>query len=158
MGIFSQWVFSDSIEIITLPEKIQNFFINLEKNYIDWHPKEHIKFTWIGKPMESGSKWYAEETVHGNLFKLKGTIGEVIPFRKIVFNYSFPVSLVAPKFEWLIEPKDLISIFTANSYLNAGDLFYKLGKKEMDWKIDAIKKHTKEEGENLKKILEKNSY
>jgi len=27
----------------------------------------------------------------------------------------------------------------------------------MDWKIDAIKKHTKEEGENLKKILERNS-
>ncbi len=81
MGIFSQWIFTDSIEIITLPEKIWNFFINLEKNYIDWHPKEHIKFTWIGKPMESASKWYAEETVHGNLFKIKGKIGEVIPFR-----------------------------------------------------------------------------
>jgi hypothetical protein len=158
MGLFSQWVFTDSIEIITSPEKIWNFFINLEKNYIDWHPKEHIKFTWIGKPMEPGAKWYAEETVHGNLFKLKGTIGEVIPFRKIVFNYSLLISLVAPKFEWIIEPKDLISIFTANSYLNAGDLLYKLGKKEMDWKIDAIKKHTKEEGENLKKILEGNSY
>jgi len=88
--------------------------------------------------------------VHGHLFKLKGIIGEVIPFNKIVFKYSFPISMVSPKFEWKIEPKDSKSIFTAISYLNAGDLFYKMAKKEMDWKLEATKRHTKEEGENLK--------
>jgi len=154
MGLFSKWVFTDSIEIITSPEIIWEFFINLENNYVKWHPTDHVKFKWFGKPMETGTKWYAEETVHGNLFKLKGTIGEVIPLRKIIFKYSFPMSLVAPKFEWIIEPKGPISIFTANSYLNSGDFFYIFGKKEMDWKIDAVKKHTREEGENLKNILE----
>jgi len=155
MGLFSQWILTDKIKIRTSPEKIWDFFINLEKNYIDWHPDDHKKFKWIGKPMESGSKWYAEELMHGHLFRLKGTIGEVIPNRKIVFKYSFPLSLVSPKFEWIITSEENCSTFTANGYLNAGDFFYKLSEKEMDWKVEATKKHTKEEGENLKKLMEK---
>ncbi len=158
MGLFSQWVLTDVVEINSPPEDIWNFFINLEKNYIDWHPEDHKMFKWIGKPMESGTKWYAEEMVHGHLFKLKGTIGKVIPFNKIVFKYSFPISLVSPRFEWIVEDLNSTTSFTARSYLNAGGLFYKLAKKEMDWKMDATKKHTKQEGENLKKIMEGNSF
>jgi len=154
MGLLSQWILTDIIEIETSPEKIWQFFINLEENYVDWHPTDHIKFKWIGDPMKTGTKWYAEEKVHGHLFKLKGTIGEVVPLRRVIFRYSFPISLVSPKFEWIIEPKESISVFSAKSYLNAGNLFHILSRKEMDWKLDATKTHTKEEGENLKRILE----
>lgn len=155
MSLFSQLVLSDSIEIKTTPEKIWEFFTNLENNYKAWHPQDHILFKWTkGKPMESGSSWYGEEVVRGKVFKLKGTIGEVVKNRKIVFKYSFPISLVAPRFEWLIEPKGLSSVFTAKSYLRAGDLFYKLSRKEMETKIGMHNKHVREEGENLKKILE----
>ena len=154
MSLFSQLVLSDSIEIKTTPEKIWEFFTNLEKNYRAWHPQDHILFKWTkGKPMESGSNWYGEEVVRGKVFKLKGTIGEVIKNRKIVFKYSFPISLVAPRFEWLIESKGMNSIFTAKSYLRAGDLFYKLSRKEMETKIEMHNQHVREEGENLKKIL-----
>jgi len=155
MGLFSQWVLADTIEINSSPENIWSFFENLEENYIDWHPDDHIKFRWIGEAMKTGTKWYAEEMVHGHLFKLKGIIGEVVPYQKIVFKYSFPISIVSPKFEWKIGLRDSGSVFTAISYLNAGDLFYKLSRKEMDWKLEATKKHTKEEGENLKLILER---
>ena len=157
MSLFSQLVLSNSIEIKTKPEKIWEFFTNLEKNYKTWHPQDHILFKWTkGKPMESGSNWYGEEVVRGKVFKLKGTIGEVIKNRKIVFKYSFPVSLVAPRFEWLIEPKGPNSVFIAKSYLRAGDLFckFKLSRKEMETKIEMHNKHVGEEGENLKKILE----
>jgi uncharacterized protein YndB with AHSA1/START domain len=155
MGMFSQMILSDSVEINTTPEKIWEFFTNLEKNYKTWHPEDHILFKWTkGKPMESGSRWYGEEIVRGKLFKLKGTIGEVIPNRKIVFNFSFPVSLVAPKFEWLIEPKGSTSVFTARSYLRAGEFYLKFFKKEMNYKLDLHNKHVREEGENLKRILE----
>ena len=156
-SLFSQWILTDAIEINSSPTEIWEFFVNLEENYIDWHPTDHKKFKWTGEPMASGSKWYAEEMVHGHLFKLKGTIGEVIPFRKIVFKYSFPISLVSPKFEWKITDKDSLSIFTSISYLNAGDLFSKMAKKEMEWKLEATKRHTKEEGEYLKYILESKS-
>lgn len=51
---------------------------------------------------------------------------EVVPNRKIVFNYFFPISLVAPKFEWLIEPEGPNSVFTTISYLRAGNFLRKL--------------------------------
>lgn len=105
--------------------------------------------------MESGSGWYGEEVIRGKVFKLKGIIGEVIPNRRIVFRYSFPISLVSPGFEWLIKPKGSNSVFTAKSYVRAGGLLYKLSRKEMEAKIAMSNQHVREEGENLKKILEK---
>jgi len=155
MKLFKPIILSDSIEIKTTPEKIWEFFTNLERNYKAWHPKDHIVFKWTkGKPMESGSSWYGEEVVRGKVFKLKGTIGEVIPNRKIVFKYSFPISLVAPWFEWSIEPKSSTSVFTARSYLRAGEFYLRYFKKEMEFKLEIHHQHVKEEGENLKKILE----
>jgi len=155
MKLFEPLVLTDSIEIKTKPETIWDFFINLEKNYKVWHPEDHVLFKWTrGKPMETGSLWYAEEVVHGKVFKLKGTIGEVIENRKIVFNYSFPISLAAPKFEWLLEPQNSTTIFTARSYLRAGEFYFKIARKEMERKIPMHNKHVREEGENLKRILE----
>ena len=155
MKLFKPLILTNAIEIKTTPEKIWDFFSNLEMNYKNWHPKDHIVFKWTkGKPMESGSGWYGEEVVRGKVFKLSGTIGEVVPYRKIVFKYSFPVSLVAPWFEWSIEPKGPISVFTARSYLRAGELSLKYFKKEMELKLAIHHQHVKEEGENLKKILE----
>jgi len=56
MGLFSQWVLTDTIEINTSPENIWTFFKNLEENYMAWHPTDHLKFKWIGKPMKTGTK------------------------------------------------------------------------------------------------------
>ena len=154
MSLFKQWELKDSIDIKTTPEKIWDFFINLEKNYKSWHPEDHILFKWTkGKPMELGSHWYAEEVLGGKIFKIKGFICEVVPNRKSVSKYSFPLSLVAPKVETLIEPKGSSSVFTAISYLRAGNLFYKLSKKEMERRVGIHKIHVREEGENLKAIL-----
>ena len=159
MSLFKQLVLKDSIEIKTTPEKIWEFFTNLEQNYKTWHPEEHVLFQWTkGKPMESGSSWYGEEFLMGKLRKFKGTIGEVVPNRKIVFKYSFPISLVSPGFEWQIEPKGSNSVFTAISYVSCEGFFRKFMKyseyKRMETLIEVGKKHVKEEGENLKKILE----
>jgi len=159
MALFKQLVLKDSIEINITPEKIWEFFTNLEQNYKTWHPEDHIIFQWTkGKPMEVGSTFYAEEYVMGKIKKFKGTVVEVVPNRKIVFKYSFPTSLVSPGFEWQIEPKGSNSVFTAISYVRAERIMRKLVKyseyKGMDTLIEVGKKHTKEEGENLKKILE----
>ena len=155
MALFKQFISKDSIEIKTTPEKIWEFFTNLDKNYKTWHPEDHIVFKWTkGKPMEAGSKWYGEEYLMGNLKKLKGTIGEVVPNRKIVFKYSFPISLMSPGFEWQIEPKGSNSVFTAIGYVRCIRFYRLIAKKGMETLIEVGKKHVKEEGENLKKILE----
>ena len=72
----------------------------------------------------------------------------------IFYQSSFPISFVAPWFEWSIEPKGSISVFTARSYLRAGEFYLKYFKKEMEFKLEIHYQHVKEEGENLKKILE----
>jgi len=155
MSLFTQLVLRDSIEIKTTPERIWKFFTNLEQNYKIWHPKDHVLFKWTeGKPMESGSSWYGEEVLGGDLRKLKGTIGEVIPNRKIVFKYAFPLSLVSPGFEWLIEPKGSHSVFTAVGYVRCIRFYRLIAKKHVDTSIEVGKKHIREEGGNLKKILE----
>ncbi len=160
MALFKQLILEDSIEIKTKPEKIWEFFTSLEKNYKVWHPDDHVLFKWTkGKPMERGSSFYGEEFMMGKIKKFKGTIDEVIPNRKIVFKYSFPLLLISPGFEWQIEPKGSNSVFTAISYIRCEKFMRKLLKyseyKGMETLIKAGKKHVKEEGENLKKILEK---
>lgn len=155
MSLIKPLILEDSIEIKTSPEKIWEFFIKLQENYKLWYPKDHVEFKWVkGKPMETGSHWYAEETFEGHSKKIKGVIGEVILNRKIVFKCSFPVTLISPGFEWHIEPKGSNSVFTAISIIKCEGFYRMISKKQMDTAIRINKKHVKEEGENLKKILE----
>jgi len=155
MKLFKDLVLMHSIEIVTTPEMIWNFFLNIEQNYQTWHPKDHILFKWIkGKPFEKGSLCYAEQYVMGKVTKYKTICDEIIQNRKIVFKFSFPVSLITPKIEWFIEPGESNTIFTAITYMRMGHLLKKVFKKEMNKLIKAHDKHVGEEAENLKNILE----
>lgn len=90
MGIFKQVVLKNSIEIKTSSEKIWAFLANIEKNYKSWHPKEHILFHWTkGKPLEIGSAIYSEEVMNGELLKIKATVVESVPNRKVGFKFCF---------------------------------------------------------------------
>lgn len=156
MRLFERLVLKDSIEIAATPEEIWDFFANLERNYKAWHPEDHVVFKWTkGRPMESGSSWYGEEILGGKLWKGKGTIGEVVPKIKIVFKSSFPTSIVSPGFEWHIEPKGTGSVFTAVSYVRCCEFWRLMARNHVDANIEAGKKHVKEEGENLKRLLER---
>jgi len=155
MKLFSQAELKHSIKIETTPEKIWGFFTDLDKNYTTWHPEDHISFQWIkGKPLEEGTTFYAEQYVKGKITKFKGHCEVIIPNRKIVFKFSFPISLVSPKVEWQIESKGSSCIFTAITYMRWGRFFQKLLKKHMKDSIELHDKHVGAEGENLKKILE----
>jgi uncharacterized protein YndB with AHSA1/START domain len=144
-----------SVEIATTPDKVWEFFVNLEQNYKAWHPEAHTSFRWTkGRPMEAGSRWSAIEVVHGREFRLRGYVSEVVPEKRIVFKYAFPISLVAPGFKWIIESRGPTTVFTAISYLRAGELFLKIARKHMEQKLAMHDEHVTEEGGNLKKILE----
>ena len=148
-------ILKHSIEINTTPEKIWDFFLNLEKHYTTWHPKDHILLKWTkGNPLEKGSRCYAEQYVMGKPTKYNTICTEIIENRKIVSKFLFPISLITPKIEWLIEPTGPNSIFTAITYIRFGNLLKAISKKEMKKLISAHDKHVAEEGENLKRILE----
>jgi len=110
-----------------------------------------------GGPFKLGSKFYSEQLVFGKVQKYNGQIKEIIPNRKVVFTFKFPVSLISPEIEWRIEPKESTAVFTAISYIRAGHLYKKLFKKGMKKLFEEHDRHVSEEGENLKKILESSS-
>ena len=156
MGLFEPLLLKDSIEIKATPEKIWEFFANLDKNYTTWHPEDHIVFKWVeGNPLEQGSKFYAEQLVAGKPTQYNGTISDIIKYRRITVKFAFPISLVSPKIEWLLEPKNSTTVFSAITHMRFGKLFSKLFKKHMEAMIATHNKHTWAEAENLKKIMEK---
>ena len=145
---------SHSIEIKATHEEIWNFLINPD-NYTIWHPQDHIRMWWKeGKPFEVGSKFYSEQLVFGKVQKYNGTIIELIPNRKVVFTFKFPMSLISPKIIWKTETKGENTVFTAVSIIRAGNLYKKIFRKGMEKLITEHNRHVSEEGENLKKILE----
>ena len=156
MGFLKDIIIRHSIEIKTTPEKIFDFFAHLEKKYKTWHPDAHVVFRWIkGKPWEEGSILYAEEYLHGKLHKLKFRITKVVPNREIEYVPLFwLLRIYFPKNTFTIEPKGENCIFTATCSIRVGWLFKKLAKNKLEFGIECVKKHMKEEGENLKRLLE----
>ena len=144
----------DSIEIRTTPEKIFSGLIKVfssEEYFKKWH-KDHIKCQWLkGKPFEEGSILYVEEYLHGELHKMKFLSTQLETNRKIEYRLLFPMSIICPKGSFTVEPKGESCIFTATLTFRFGRLFSKFAK----GRVEAIKKHMKEEGDTLKKILKK---
>jgi uncharacterized protein YndB with AHSA1/START domain len=155
MPLCKRLLLRHSVDINTTPEKIWEFFKKLDTNYTIWHPKDHIVFKWTeGSPLEQGSRCYAEQYVNGKVTKYNAVLSEIIPNRKIVFKWSYPVSIVSPKVEWILEPIGNKTRFTAITHFRAGHLFKSVFKKGMEKLIHEHDKHVAFEGENLKKLME----
>jgi hypothetical protein len=157
MGMFRDVILKHSIEIRTTPEKIWDFFLHLDEHYTTWHPEDHVLLRWIkGKPWEEGSVVYAEEYLHGKLHRLKFQVVKVVPNREVEFS---PASRILrfyfPKNTFLIEQRGDSCFFTATGHMKVGWIVANLFKKQYDRGIESARKHMKEEGENLKRILEK---
>ena len=152
MIFFNERILSDSIEIDTSPEKIWDFFNNIETNYKSWHPGDHIVCRWIkGKPHEIGSIVYAEEILAGKLRKIKMRCTNIEVNRMVEYQTLFPHSIFHPKSIYLFEKKGEKTIFSAINYFRIPKLF----KKIFEPIIVSTKKHISEEGRNLKELLEK---
>jgi hypothetical protein len=158
MKLLEDIVLTDSIEISTTAEKIFGFFLQIvdDASYQAWHPEDHVAFRLIrGEPCQQGSVVYAEEYIHGKLHKLKFLIKEVVPNRKIEF---VPVSrlfrIYFPRNTFLIDARDGSCVFTASCVVRVGPLVKLLARNRLEQGLSSVRKHMKEEGENLKRILE----
>ena len=141
---------SDSIEIKAPPEKVYEWFTHIDQNYLDWHP-DHVKAIWLTEnKMEIGAKLYTEENIHDDLHKITFQCTNVEPNRKIEFKNLFPMSLICPKGSFIFKPKGENCLFTATLSFRMGKTLSKIAKK----RVGALKNHMREEGENLKRLLE----
>ena len=158
MKLLEEIVLTDSIEISTIPEKIFGFFLQIvdDASYQAWHP-DHVAFRLIrGEPCRQGSVVCAEEYIHGKLHKLKFLIKEVVPNRKIEFvPASRLLRIYFPRNTFLIETRDGSCVFTASCVVRVGPLVKLLARNRLEQGLSSVRKHMKEEGENLKRILER---
>ena len=140
----------DSIEIKTTPENIFQWFINIDKNYKSWHP-EHVSWDWVnGKPFQIGSKALAKEYIHGKVHSLKSITTNIKKNELIEYKFLFPSSIIVPRGSFNFTKTDSGCVFTATLIFRSGKVLSKIFKKQMEATI----RHMKEEGENLKRLLE----
>ena len=158
MAILEDRTITDSIEIKTTPEKIFAFITSLvdDESYRAWHKEDHVSLRWLkGSPWQEGSLAYAQEYMHGKLHKLKFIVTKVIPNERIEYvPNSRLLRIYVPKNEFIIERKGDSCIFTAKGTYRVGWIVKTFFKKVLEYGLTCVKKHMKEEGENLKAILE----
>jgi len=158
MAFFEDVILTDSIEIKTTPEKIFNFLTGIvdDASYRAWHKDDHVSFRWLkGQPWTEGSVMYVEEYLHGKLHKLKFVVTKIVPNEKIEYA---PVSRLLRKFfpknQFIIEQKGESCLFIASGTYRVGWIGKAFFGKAIEKGLASVEKHMKEEGENLKKILE----
>lgn len=151
MILFEERILKDSVEINAPVEKVWEFFDHLDVNYKSWHEDAHVTCRWLkGRPHEEGSIAYFEEILDGKLCKIKAITIKVVKYRFVETRSPFPASMIHTKGTYLFEPKGNSSVFTATNHFRIPSLFHK----KLLSLIAATEKHMKEEGENLKKIIE----
>jgi uncharacterized protein YndB with AHSA1/START domain len=144
---------SHTIEIAAAPEAVFAFFVNIEKNYTKWHP-DHVVFQWVkGDALAEGSIAYSEQHVHGSLHKMKAKFTKVIPSRRVEFTWLNPLQrFFAPRNEWKFEPASGGCRFSAEHDIRLGWISSRMKKVKLQ--LEAARKHLKEEGESLKRLVE----
>jgi hypothetical protein len=151
----------DTIEIKTSPESIFNWFVQLDRNYLAWHSRDHLKFEYInGKQPREGSFFYFEEYVGKLVVKTKCKITKMEQDHLIEYTaVSFPYNIVGVKGAFIIEAKKSGSLFTAKISLGrkkllVGWILDLIAKSIFAKTIRALQTHMFDEGHNLKKLLE----
>ena len=140
----------DSVRINRRPEVIFEWFNHFVENYKSWH-QDHVKAKWVkGTNFEKDSILYSEEYLGGKLEKLSFKITNCIQNKLIEYKLLFPESIICSGGSFDIKPNNEGSIFTSTLHFRCGRLFLKITKRG----AEVIKMHMKEEGENLKRLLE----
>ncbi len=142
---------SDTIKIAAPVSRVFNFFEELDKNYLRWHP-DHLGCKLLaGRNIEAGTIMCFEEKMHGKPHSLKFKITWVETGKIIEYANFFPFSMISSGgfFKFVQIGGDSCE-FIAGMNFKGGKFLSNLFRT----RIEALKKHMKEEGENLKKIME----
>ena len=141
----------DSVVINRPREVVFEWFAHFAEKYRAWH-KDHVLAKWVkGKNFEKGSVLYAEEYLGGKLEKLSFEITNCVRNELIEYKMLFPESIIFSGGSFSIKPSNGGSVFTATLSFRFGGLLSKVAGK----RVEDIRVHMREEGENLKVLLEK---
>ena len=140
----------DSIWIDSPPEPIWEWLTDLATHYTQWHP-DHVSAEWEhGAPNQVGSILRAVEDLAGTREVLRFELTSMDPPHKLEYRMRGPISMLLPDGAFIVEPHSLGSRFTASISYRFGALTERLFQR----RVAALTQHMKEEGQNLKRIIE----
>ena len=143
----------DSILIEAPPDRVWTWLNDLPLHYRDWHP-DHVTCRFErGQSLEVGAVLYVEEHLHQRMHRLRLRATEVVPghimrYRNRGFRGAF-----------LIEPTNGGTRFTAELDFGIGTpvigaLLDAVLRKLLARQLESFQTHMREEGQNLKRLLE----
>lgn len=144
-------ILAERIAIRTSPDAVFHFFAEMERNYLRWHP-DHVLFRWDGEPgLREGAEFYFEEWIGGELLKKRVRFTRIEPGHIIEFApVSFFFRLFLPRMTFLIARNNGTCHLTQEIQVRIGPIAAALNKR----RFDAVRRHMREEGENMKRLLE----
>jgi hypothetical protein len=134
------------------PEEVFAFFAGMETNYGRWHP-DHRWFRWIDPPaLEPGVRFQFQERLDGKLLTKTVRFTRIEPGTLIAFAPTSRLfRLVLPRIAFHIRPTDGGVTVTQELQIRTGPLGAWINRRE----FDAVRRHMREEGENLRRLLER---
>jgi hypothetical protein len=140
-----------SPEIRAVPEQVFAFFARMESHYEKWHP-DHVLFRWLDPPvLKPGVRFHFEERIGGKLLKKTVAFTRVEPGSLIEFAPTSRLfRIFLPRISFLIRRTNGSITVTQDIHLRIGPLAQWLNRRE----LDAVRRHMREEGANLKQLLE----
>lgn len=157
MPFFDDVVLKESIEIKTLPENVFDYLTGIvDDASFKTLNADNIRFRWLqGHPWSVGSIALAEKNLHGKLHKFRFVVSDIQPNRHIEYKpTSGFMRMFFPKKEFIIEQTDNGCRLISSATFRIGWIGKKLFKRSMDDGLSHFKAYLREEGKNLRSLLE----
>ena len=157
MPFFEDVVVAESIPIKTTPEDLFTYLTAIvDDESFKMLNAKNVSFRWLkGEPWTVGSVAYAEKYLHGKLHKFEFVITKIVPNRHIEY---MPTSRLTrrlfPKKEFIIEKEGNGCLFISSATFRVGWIGKVFFKNAIEKGLSDFRSYLREEGENLKKILE----
>lgn len=144
----------DSIDIQATPSQLFAWLERMPEKYEAWHP-DHVTCRVLhGSMLEVGSEIECDEYLHGKLHTLRFRITNVVPHKRIEFAIAgmgrgaFEVQAKGDGVRFVAE----LSIGSDAPII--GEVFDRVFSWLFRQRIQSMRDHMAEEGENLKALLE----
>ncbi|UCH61736.1 MAG: hypothetical protein JSU77_07925 [Fidelibacterota bacterium] len=147
----------DSIEIQTTPGELFDWLDRLPQAYTSWH-RDHVAYRVLrGSMLEVGSEVECEEYLHGKLHSMRLRTTKVVPEKRVEYAIR---GMGRGAFE--AQEEGDTTRFVAELEIGTdipviGRIFDLIFSRFFSQRIECMKQHMAEEGQNLKSILESGS-
>lgn len=142
------------IDIDCSAEALFNWLGAIDQHYLQWHP-DHISCRYInGDSFEPGSILFCQEYLHGRPHKFRMRLTRHEPGERVEYSVGLGMKGVfaaEPDGDGVRFIAELQLGFRLPLIARAQDAAL---RRLIGWKIEALEKHMREEGENLKAIIE----